>query len=697
MGGAGPAGRHGRGGLAAAGSGHLGGTQRRPGLHLLRGDVPGGAGPGRGHRRTARPARTGPGLAGSRRQAAADHPGPVLGRGCSDAERASWRRRQPGRQPAGPSAAAGPPGRPPAHGGHRHRRSRTLVGRGRFAVPLLAPRLARRHRGRRGRLPAVQLLAGREPGHAGPARRGPATLCLAVRESEPARPAARADRPVDGRVHRQLPAGVQPHWHHRQRRDSRPNNRGHGRSGKPGGDVGMIDRLAIFGATGDLTARYLLPGLAALQAAGQLGDRFQLAAAGREEQDTGDFRQWAAAQLDRHGGQFPAAARQAVVSAASYHQADVADMPSVADVIAGDGPIAAYLALPPAVFPVAVSTLHDAGLPPGSRIVLEKPFGEDLDSAVELNRLLAELVPEPAVFRVDHFLAMTTVQNVLGTRLANRTLEPIWNSTHIAEVDIVWDESLALEGRAGYYDGVGALKDMLQNHLLQLLCLVAMEPPISLGERDLRDRKLDVLRSVRPLTDDDIARRTRRARYLAGRIDDGYGGHDVPAYVDEDGVDPAHQTETFAEVALEVDNWRWHDTIFRLRTGKALGRDRKEVVVHFRPVPHLPVGWPEDAAPNELSFGLDPENLRLELTGIGANARTLAPLTMTARQQPPALPAYGRLLHDVLTGDAALSIRGDEAEQSWRVVAPVLSAWAKDLVPLGEYPAGSDGPRREEA
>jgi glucose-6-phosphate 1-dehydrogenase len=315
----------------------------------------------------------------------------------------------------------------------------------------------------------------------------------------------------------------------------------------------MIERLAIFGATGDLTARYLLPGLAALQATSQLGDRFQLASVGREEWNTEDFRHWAATRLDRHGGQFPAAARQAVVAASSYYQADVANVPSVADVIAGDGPVAAYLALPPAVFPVAVSALHDAGLPPGSRIVLEKPFGEDLDSAVELNRLLAEFLPEPAVFRVDHFLAMTTVQNVLGTRLANRMLEPIWNSTHIAEVDIVWDESLALEGRAGYYDGVGALKDMLQNHLLQLLCLVAMEPPISLSERDLRDRKLDVLRSVRPLADSDVARRTRRARYLAGQI----GDHQVPAYVDEEGVTPRHDTETFAEMELELDNWRW--------------------------------------------------------------------------------------------------------------------------------------------
>src|SRR5215472_3712585 len=356
----------------------------------------------------------------------------------------------------------------------------------------------------------------------------------------------------------------------------------------------MIERLAIFGATGDLTARYLLPGLAALQAAGQLGDRFQLASAGREEWDTEDFRQWAAAQLDRHGGRFPAAARQAVVSASSYHQADVADIPSVADAIAGDGPVAAYLALPPAVFPVAVSTLHDAGLPPGSRIVLEKPFGEDLDSAAELNRLLAELVPESAVFRVDHFLAMTTVQNVLGTRLANRMLEPVWDSTHIAEVDIVWDESLALEGRAGYYDGVGALKDMLQNHLLQLLCLVAMEPPVSLSERDLRDRKVDVLRSLRPLSDSDVERHTRRGRYTAGRI----GDREVPAYVDEEGVDPAHRTETFAEIELTLDNWRWPGTVFRLRTGKAMRRARREVAVHFRHVPHMPFGRDEDALPN---------------------------------------------------------------------------------------------------
>ncbi len=450
----------------------------------------------------------------------------------------------------------------------------------------------------------------------------------------------------------------------------------------------MISRLAVFGATGDLSARYLLPGLAALQDGGHLPGGFQLTGTGREQWDTPGFRQWAAAQLDRHAPQLPAAARQAVVSAAHYHPVDVTDPASVAPAIAGGEPVAAYLALPPSVAPASVSALHGAGLPPGSRIVLEKPFGEDLQSAVELNRLLAGLVPEQAVFRVDHFLAMSTVQNLLGTRLANRVLEPIWNSTHIAEVDIVRDESLALEGRAGYYDGAGALKDMLQNHLLQLLCVVAMEPPVSLSERDLRDRKLDVLRSVRPLTDQDIVRRTRRARYSAGQI----SGRQVPAYTDEDGVDPRHGTETFAEVELELDNWRWPGTIFRLRTGKALGRDRKEVAVHFRPVPHLPFGHLGEARPNVLRFGLEPESLSFELTGVGARARTLTPVTLTAPIDPPELPAYARLLLNVLNGNAALSIRGDEAEEAWRVMAPVLSAWSKDLVPMLEYPAGSDGP-----
>ena len=449
----------------------------------------------------------------------------------------------------------------------------------------------------------------------------------------------------------------------------------------------MIEHLAILGATGDLTARYLLPGLAALRSAGHLGEGFQLTGVGREPWSDEEYRTWAGTQLDRHAAEFPADARRGVLSAARYRSADVTDPASLAPAVTGDGPIAAYLALPPAVFPGAVSALHRSGKSPGSTVVLEKPFGESLAEATELNRLLADLYPEKSIFRVDHFLAMTTVMNLLGIRLANRVLEPIWNGAHIAHVDIVWDESLALEGRAGYYDGVGALRDMLQNHLLQLLCLVAMEPPISLDDRDLRDRKVDVLRSIRPLSEDDVVRHTRRARYTSGLVD----GVPVPAYVDEDGVDPAHRTETFAEMELRLDNWRWHETVFRLRTGKALGRNRMEVAVRFRPVPHLPRGMLGDPQPNVLRFGLEPEGVAVEMYGVGPRAHTLVPLTLTAELEPAELPAYGRLLLDVFNRDPALSIRGDEAEESWRVVTPVLAAWAKDLVPLEEYRAGSDG------
>ncbi|MGN6377805.1 MAG: glucose-6-phosphate dehydrogenase [Gaiellales bacterium] len=452
----------------------------------------------------------------------------------------------------------------------------------------------------------------------------------------------------------------------------------------------MIDRLVIFGGTGDLTGRYLLPGLAALLTRGHLSQGFELVAASPDDWVDERFRSWAGDWLRREGAEVDPNAAATLVRSSRHQRLDFGDPSTVAACLAGGDPAAVYLALPPAVFPAAVSALHRAGLPAESQVVFEKPFGEDLESARSLNALVADLVDERHVFRVDHFLAMTTVQNVLGTRLANRVLEPIWNSAHIDEIEIVWEESLALEGRAGYYDHVGALKDMLQNHLLQLLCLVAMEPPISLGERDLRDRKVDVLRSVRPLQDGDVAGSTRRARYRAGRV----GERNIPAYVDEDGVTPEHGTETFAEVVLELDSWRWSGTRFRMRTGKAMGQDRKELVVHFRPVPHHPFEDPQASEPNRLRFGLNPEGLALELTGTGPGvALSLVPLTLSAEMEPPELPAYGRILLDVLRGNSALSIRGDEAEESWRVVTPVLEGWSRNLAPLEEYDAGSAGPR----
>jgi len=471
----------------------------------------------------------------------------------------------------------------------------------------------------------------------------------------------------------------------------------------------MIERLLLFGATGDLAGRFLLPALAELFDEGKLPDGFRVVGAAREDWDDEAFRHHAARRLEQHAaGDVSAASRQALVRSLHYRKVDFNDQTSVAEAVAEAGgeslaggpaePIAAYLALPAAVFPAVVSALGAVGLPSGSRIVLEKPFGEDLDSAVELNRLLARVAGvagEQAVFRVDHALALATVQNLLGVRLANRILEPVWNSTHIEQVDILWDETLALEGRASYYDKSGALKDVIQNHLLQILCLIAMEPPVSLGERDFRDRKLDVLRSVRPLTAADVASRTRRARYTGGRLAStgGADGRLVPDYAEEDGVDPKRETETFAEVVLELESWRWTGTRFLLRTGKALARRCKEAVVRFRQVPHLPFGDDEPEV-NELRIGLDgPYDLTLRLTGRTTGPPPhLAPLTLGAELSAPELPAYSRVLMDVLNGDGTLSIRGDEAEEAWRVLTPVLQAWADGRVPLEEYPAGSAGP-----
>jgi glucose-6-phosphate 1-dehydrogenase len=471
----------------------------------------------------------------------------------------------------------------------------------------------------------------------------------------------------------------------------------------------MIERLLLFGATGDLVGRFLLPALAELYDEGELPDGFRVVGAAREDWDDEAFRRHATRQLEQHAAtDVSAASREALVRSLRYRRVDFDDPASVAEAVeeASGGslvgaqaePVAAYLALPAAVFAPAVRALGAVGLPSGSRIVLEKPFGEDLDGAVELNRLLARVTGvagERAIFRVDHALALATVQNLLGVRLANRVLEPVWNSTHIEQVDILWDETLALEGRASY-DKAGALKDVIQNHLLQILCLIAMEPPISLGERDFRDRKLDVLRSVRSLTREDVVSRTRRARYTAGELANtgGADGRVVPDYVDEEGVDPRRNTETFAEVVLELEGWRWSGTRFVLRTGKALANRRKEAVVRFRPVPHLPFCGDAEPAANELRIGLDgPYDFALSLTGWATGPPPhLAPLVLDAELSAPDLPAYSRVLMEVLGGDSTLSIRGDEAEEAWRVLTPVLQAWADERVPLEEYPADSVGP-----
>jgi glucose-6-phosphate 1-dehydrogenase len=448
----------------------------------------------------------------------------------------------------------------------------------------------------------------------------------------------------------------------------------------------MLDRLVVFG-TGDLTRRYLLPALADLHHQQRLPDTFRVVAAGRDALTTRQFQEHAAAALAAHAPSTPDMCRDALVGRLSYRQADVSDLDSVATAVRPDtGPLAVYLALPPTVFPAAVRSLAAAGLPPGSCLAIEKPFGTDLASARQLNELIAGCLPERAVFRVDHFLGIQTVQNLLGLRFANRVFEPVWNAHHVERVDIVWDETVTLEGR-GYYDTVGALRDMVQNHLLQLLALVAMEPPTDLSERELRDRKTDLLRAVRRLTPNEVANRTVRARYTAGRIDDRH----VPAYTDEPRVDPQHHTETFTEVALAVDNWRWSGVPFVLRTGKALASDRREIMLRFRRVPTANLA--ADAPPNILRIPLDPETLSLQINlNSPDEQQQLDAVNLSHRFAPADLPAYARVLLAILEGDPTLSIRGDEAEESWAITEPILAAWQDGAAPLSTYPAGSAGP-----
>ena len=438
----------------------------------------------------------------------------------------------------------------------------------------------------------------------------------------------------------------------------------------------QIERLLLFGASGDLVGRFLLPALAALRAAGKLGDDFEVVGAAQESWSDEEFRDHAAERLAEHAADVPAEARDATARALRYRQVDFGDRANVDTVIngTGSGPLAAYLALPTGVFPAAIKALDEVGLPRGSRIVLEKPFGENLADAIELNSLLARVGPEAgpsAVFRVDHVMGMATAQNLVGMRAAGWLLEPVWNARHIERVELLWEETLALEGRAGYYDRAGALKDVLQNHVLQVLALIAMEPPATLDEGDLREAKVAALRSVRPPS------RSRRARYTAGRV----GEREVSSYADEEGVDPARCTETFAELVLELDSERWAGTEFVLRAGKALGRKRKGALAHLR-------------GGNELWIGIEgPDEIRLRLAGLAAGPPPEpAQVDLSGEPPPSDLPAYGRVLLDVLRGGCSLSVRGDEAEEAWRVMTPVLDAWGRGDVPLEEYPAGSTGP-----
>ncbi len=451
-----------------------------------------------------------------------------------------------------------------------------------------------------------------------------------------------------------------------------------------------VSTLLILGASGDLTGRLLLPGLARLVQHGRARG-LRLVGAGYDD--------WSDEQWSGRVTQSFASAREAadddgrgvldlLRTTSVYRQIDVTTPGELASLVSSlQGPVAVYFALPPAISEKACELLSPDDLPDHTRLVMEKPFGTDQGSAFRLNDTLTRLVPEDHIHRVDHFLGKATVLNILGLRFANRLLEPVWNNLHIDRVEVVYDEALALEGRAGYYDGAGALRDMIQSHLLHAMAILAMESPVSLHERDLRDGLGAVLRAS--TVDPDFAKSTRRARYAAGTVD----GRVIPDYAAEDGVDPARGTETLAEITVSINNARWAGVPFILRSGKALGGNRKEALVTFKPVSHLPAGFTGQDSPTQLRIGFGPETLKLEIDVNGpGDIFSLDRAVLEVELNASELLPYGEVLEGVLTGDPTLSVRGDTAEDCWRIVDPVLAAWAANEVPLDEYPAGSPGP-----
>jgi len=446
--------------------------------------------------------------------------------------------------------------------------------------------------------------------------------------------------------------------------------------------------LLILGASGDLTRRLLLPGLGSLLERDP--DRpLRIVGADRAGLGTDAFADRLAEALAEGG------ASDEVVDqhrrSTTYHQLDVTDPETFSAVLAGIGAtdrLIIYFALPPAVTEQACQTLVSCRLPQDTHLAMEKPFGYDLASARSLNALVARLVSDDRVHRVDHFLGKSTVLNVIALRFANRMIQNVWSADDIESIEIAYDEELALEGRAGYYDHAGALVDMIQSHLLQVMSVVTMEPPSQISGRELRDAKSAALRATR-LWCDDPATATRRARYTAGTI----GDRSVPNYLDEQGVDPERDTETMAQVTVEVLNQRWAGVPITLRSGKALGKTRKHIVVNFADTRHLPEGLTGGDGADRLIIGLSPDVMELHLTtNTTKDPFTLEQSTLATDLRHSELNAYSEVLAAILDGETMISVRGDAAEECWRLTDQVLKAWQTGAVPMEDYVAGSPVP-----
>ncbi|KAF0102545.1 MAG: glucose-6-phosphate 1-dehydrogenase [bacterium] len=464
--------------------------------------------------------------------------------------------------------------------------------------------------------------------------------------------------------------------------------------------------FVIFGATGNLASNKLLPALYRLEAASRLAESLTIVAFSRREWDTARWREHVRSVLaERAAGMLEEPVLERFVARFVYQRGDLNDAASYRqlDGLLRKGGVSCsstvfYLAIKPAEFAAVIRNLEAVGLnqPRGlNRVVVEKPFGEDIESALMLNQLLHQHFDEEQIFRIDHFLGKETVQNLLVFRFANTLIEPLWNRNFIDHVQITVAEANGIEQRAGYYDRAGALRDMLQNHLMQLLTVVAMEPPPALEADALRDEKVKVLRSIRPIARGAVRAHAIRAQYTRGDID----GVEVAGYQQEAGVEPNSVTETFVAAKFYVDNWRWRGVPFYLRTGKRLARQSSLIAIRFRHPPQqlfreTPL---ESVAPNWVLLSLQPEeSMRMEIhvkqPGLDMDTRVMQMNASFLKTDEQTLDAYETLLLDVIEGDRSLFIRFDEVEWAWRVVDPILKHWAVEREYIPTYRAGSWGP-----
>jgi glucose-6-phosphate 1-dehydrogenase len=461
--------------------------------------------------------------------------------------------------------------------------------------------------------------------------------------------------------------------------------------------------LVVFGATGDLSQRKLLPALFHRDLQGQIPPGARVIGSSRRAMSDDEFKTFARASIEDHvpESERPADVVQRFLERLSYVAAEASQEDGWKKLEAALKPgidriRVFYLAVGPDLFgPICEKLGAHKLVTPQARVVIEKPLGKSGASARALNETIGRVFAEPQIYRIDHYLGKETVQNLMALRFANALFEPVWNSGHIDHVQITVAETLGVEGRAGYYDTAGALRDMVQNHMLQLLCLVAMEPPISTAADALRDEKLKVLRALKPITGDSVANFTVRGQYRAGAADGGA----VKGYLEELGS-ATSKTETFVALKAEIGNWRWSGVPFYLRTGKRLPSRVSEIVVTFKPIPYSVFdGSAGPIAPNRLVIRLQPDEgvklwLMIKDPGPGGMRLSHVPLDMSfadafGGRNPD---AYERLLMDVVRGSQTLFMRRDEVEAAWAWIDPILEAWAVSSELPKPYTSGTWGP-----